>query len=238
MNLIHKDKRILSLLILLVVLYIAFIYLDIVSECLLLCKVLKYAADAVCFLIAVLTYRYSFRRDDAGLLILALFFTLIADALFLFAYAFTSGIVCFYFVHLCYIRRYKKKSFIRNFVLALAVIAFCTVGFIAGLKLPYVPLLGVVYAVLIVTATGLAFRSNLPQVNKRLAEVGMILFLLCDTNVALSFFASKFGQFNQIISTLVWVFYTPSQLFLSLSAVDYNRAGLDVYPPESKSNDL
>lgn len=221
MNFMHKDKRIVFLLSLLAVIYAVFIYLDIVSKYFFISQILKYTGVAFCFLSAAFTYEYSFRRDDAKLLILGLFVTLIADALFLFASAFALGIIFFSFVQLFYIRRYKKDSFKRNLFMALIFITFCIIGFALGLQLPYISLLGIVYAVLIITATGLAFRSNLPKINKKLIETGMILFLFCDTNVMLSFFALKISLFYEITSNLVWVFYIPSQVLLSLSAVDY-----------------
>ena len=221
MDLIHKDKRVVFLLCVLAVIYAAVIYLEFVPEDSLVCRILKYAAIAACFVAAVLTSEYSFRHDDAKLLIGGLFFTLIADMLFLFAQAAALGIVVFYFTHLCYIRRYRKESFKKNLVMVMAVLLFCAVGFLAGLRFPYVFLLGMVYAVLIITATGLAFQSSLPKTNKMLAGVGMILFILCDANVALSFLAPKTGMLQGIADALAWIFYIPSQALLSLSAFGY-----------------
>lgn len=222
MEIIHKDKRIFFLLSLLAAIYAAIVCLDIISGFFLIGKILKYAGVAICLLIAVFTYQYSFRHNDAKLLISGLVFTLIADALILFASAFAPGIVFFSFVQLFYIRRYKKESLKRNLSFALIIMVFCLAGFALGLQLPFISLLGAVYAVLIITATGLAFRSNLPPKNKKLAGAGMILFLLCDTNVMVSFFAPGTSLFYEITSILIWVFYIPSQALLSLSAVDYH----------------
>jgi uncharacterized membrane protein YhhN len=207
----------------LVFIYAAIICLEIIAGYQFIVRILKYTAIASCFVLAVLILEYSISHDDAKLLIGGLFFTLIADMFFLFTQAVVPGIICFYFAHLCYIRRYRRGSFKRNLVMVLAALLFCTVGFLSGLNFPYVFLLGSVYAVLIITATGLAFLSGLPKTNKRLAGIGMILFLLCDSNVAISFFAPKTGMLYGIADALIWIFYIPSQAMLSLSAADFER---------------
>ena len=220
---LYKDKRVVFLFCILVLIYAAVICLEIIPGNQFIGRILKYTAIVACFVLAVLILEYSISHDDAKLLIGGLLFTLIADMFFLFTQAAAFGIVSFYFAHLCYIRRYRRESFKRNLVTVLAVLLFCTVGFLSGLKFPYVFLLGTVYAVLIITVTGLAFLSGLPKINKRLAGIGMILFLICDANVALSFFAPKTGMLYGIADALVWIFYIPSQALLSLSAADFER---------------
>jgi hypothetical protein len=131
-------------------------------------------------------------------------------------------VVSFFVVHLFYIRRYKKESFKRNAILALAAVSFCAAGCLSGISFPYILLLGGVYAVLIFTSTALAFKSELPKTNKKLAETGMILFLLCDFNVAVSFFAHGGSLVCWIAGILEWIFYIPSQALLALSAVEYD----------------
>lgn len=217
-----KDKRISVLLGVLAAVYAAMICLNFCAAACPFSRNLKYAGVALCFGVALASYRHASDPCDAKLLIWALLFTLAADALFLYASAPASGVVSFYCVHLLYIRRYKKKFFKRNFLMALAAAAFSAVGFLSGFFFPYILLLGAVYAVLLFTSVILAFKSSLPPVNKRLAGTGMILFLLCDFNVAVSFFARSGSLPFRIAGALEWIVYIPSQALLALSVLDYD----------------
>jgi len=218
---LRENKQIVFLLGALAVIYAVMVCLNTNFAFSLINRTFKYAGVSVCFLTAVAAYKVSFNRDDAKLLVWALLFTLVSDALLLFASAPELGVLSFLIVHLLYIRRYKKKSFKRNLILALAAASFSAAGFWASFSFPYILLLGAVYAVFIFTSTILAFRSNLPPINKRLAEIGMVLFLLCDLNVAISFLAQSGSLVQWIAGNLEWIFYIPSQALLALSAAGY-----------------
>jgi hypothetical protein len=216
-----KNKRFIVFLSVLAFLYAVIIALNVSPAYHGRSNLLKYAGVALCFFMALCAYPLSFDRRDAKLLVLALAFTLAADAFLIFASAPELGVVCFFATHLLYIKRYKRKSFKRNCIVALAAAAFSAAGFLAGLDFPYILLLGAVYAYLIFTATGLAFRSALPKINKRLAEIGMVFFLLCDFNVAVCFFARSGSALYLAAGILEWMFYIPSQALLALSGAAY-----------------
>lgn len=52
--------------------------------------------------------------------------------------------------------------------------------------------------------------------------IGMILFLLGDINVAMSYISKEISvSLGNNFSLLIWVFYLPSQALLSLSGYKY-----------------
>lgn len=53
--------------------------------------------------------------------------------------------------------------------------------------------------------------------NRNMVIWGMILFALCDINVALT----RIKSLNEISFSLIWIFYLPSQVLLSLSGYKF-----------------
>jgi uncharacterized membrane protein YhhN len=212
-----KDKRVIILLVVLAAIYTVILYLDFSSKSPWVTSPLKYAGVCLCFLMAALTYKRAYSRQDAKFLLLGLSFTLVSDALLLFSFVPALGIATFMCAHLCYIKRYKPAAFRFFLIIALIDLLFCLAGVLFALNLPYLFILGGVYALLIIAATVSAFRSNLPKTNKRLACMGMVLFLLCDSNLAINFLAPA-GSLLAVSGMLIWLFYIPSQACLALSA--------------------
>lgn len=173
-------------------------------------------------MIAIFNFRHAHSREDAQLLILGLFFTLVSDAFLLFSSMREVGIASFMFAHLCYIKRFRPGTFKTFLIIAVTGIIICLAGVLAGYSLPYGDMLGAVYCLLIFTATVTAFRSNLPKINKRLACAGMVLFILCDTNVAICNSAPAGSALTLAAFPLIYLFYIPSQAFLALSAGEYS----------------
>ncbi|HCQ88645.1 MAG TPA: hypothetical protein DIU45_01360 [Clostridium sp.] len=72
-------------------------------------------------------------------------------------------------------------------------------------------------------------KNNLyPYPNKYMIAYGMILFILCDINVALYNVTEVTGIswtfidiVHNITGLLIWLFYVPSQLLLSLSGYNF-----------------
>jgi hypothetical protein len=102
----------------------------------------------------------------------------------------------------------------------LSFLLFCFIAYISRLEFPFIPILGLVYTVLIFTVTITGFMSSLPGANKRLVITGMILFLLCDLNVAATFLSPDARFLGLATAALVSLFYIPSQMCLALSSVD------------------
>lgn len=61
-----------------------------------------------------------------------------------------------------------------------------------------------------------------PRLNSILISIGMILFVLCDLNVGLSF-ALKLGTGKIIADSIVWIFYTPALTLVALSGYNYHQ---------------
>jgi hypothetical protein len=82
--------------------------------------------------------------------------------------------------------------------------------------------IAIVYAVLLTTSLLVALKSE------GLIAYALILFFLCDINVALSNIFQVYPVYIRgmslafITGFLVWIFYLPSQLFLTLSGFKHH----------------
>ena len=74
-----------------------------------------------------------------------------------------------------------------------------------------------------------AYRYNLyPEPNKYLMLFGMLLFLFGDINVGLAYLLKGSStSFYNISIQLIWVFYLPSQVLLSLSGYNFAKGPED-----------
>lgn len=73
---------------------------------------------------------------------------------------------------------------------------------------------GLFYAVFLLTDVISTFRSQHPK--RQLLQVALLLFLLCDITVAA--FNLLPGSTQRLVGPLMWFFYFPAQVLLSLSA--------------------
>jgi len=174
-----KIKRIAlkTLLIVIGILYILFLYMDIFNvQAFIPSNTFKYISIILCFLITLLIEEYSIDKKDVYLLQMGFFVTIFAD-LFIIKIDFLFAIAFFY--------------------------SICLLGStIEAIK---------------------AFRNNLyPYPNKHIILWGMVLFLLCDVNVAITYLTREhFTTLFNISSLLIWVFYLPSQVLLSISGYKF-----------------
>lgn len=134
---------------------------------------------------------------------LAAFFTVISDCFLLFTSYYKIGVYFFWLVHLCYINFFSdKKPPTLLFFFSLLLLA-----------LP-LPVVGGVYAFLFFIHAFLAFSLWKQKKAKSfcgLYLLGLILFICCDTLVAI-------GYFTAPQPILIWIFYAPSQLILAFTA--------------------
>ena len=197
------------------ILYLAFLSLDtsLFTSRSMLSLQLKYASMVLCFLLAIALYRQSNHKKDSKYVVIALFFTLIADIFLLFTTNDIAGIFFFCLVQLTYLKRYNKKIFIFGLCLipAAILVYFFT---------PVAPLFVFAgfYAILILSCFISTFYTELPPFNLMCVRVGMLLFILCDIHVALFNQLPSNVAYHQIAAVAMWFFYLPSQLLLSLSA--------------------
>jgi len=164
-----------------------------------------------CFLVSLIK-RSGEEKRDVFFLRLGMFFTAAADLMMVCFKLNAAGLVLFCVVQLIYRARFKG---LQNAVFVLGAAAFV---FAVSLPLYTEFRLSLAYAVCLVSAVSAStdnYRKH-PSRAALLAFSGMTLFLLCDINVALfNLFAGY--EFYRLFQVLLWVFYLPSQLLISLS---------------------
>ena len=187
-------------------------------------SLIKFIVIVLCFLITIFCKK-PLNKLDLQLLRLGMFFTVMADLFMIILDNNTIGVALFCIVQIIYIARYDiddfgkiiKKLFIIFIILfsIYVVLSFLNnVDFLIPLALFYsVCLCFGLYKSLKTLKVG-----KYPQSNKELIVWGMILFALCDINVALSYM----GLINGLTSNLIWIFYLPSQFLLSISGYKFH----------------
>lgn len=197
--------------------------------------IFKFAFVVGCLFLVLITYKICVSKRDWAWLVGGLTFTVIADYFLVLHDAHMPGVAVFSFVHVCYILR--GLDVIRPVKLLNIVYLFSFV--ISMIFVSYyfdsIIILAVLYACLFIISIVInmwAFSKNdnthLPKRNHALVLVGIILFALCDINVLLFnlprfVYGFDFGISN-IAFALIWVFYLPSQLLLSVSGITLPKA--------------
>lgn len=223
LSLIRKiERKFLIIIAILVLLYIAFLICDIFFPSVIkISSYLKYTGILLCLLMSVIVYFQSEYKRAAKLQIIILCFTVTADFFLLFTSNFQMGMFVFLGAHLFAILRYYPK--LVKYCLLSLVLA-CVIWIISLLvnkPLDLMFCLPVTYLVLIIVATITTFVAKQDPVNNFLSRCGMLLFILCDINVALFNSVATDSALYSISSILMWAFYLPAQIMLSLSAYDF-----------------
>ena len=194
---------------------------------------IKYFCVLLCFLLSLLLGEHNLTIKDVRLLQLGLFLTCLADlCLIIFNYP-TLGVALFCLVQITYSLRYKMNStllILKRF----SIIFLCifTVYIIINFTITHLDILFVFasfYAICLTTSVFYAIKNKYQKPNKYMVTLGMVLFLLCDINVALRNITSLISLPQvftdvtyQLSSVLIFVFYLPSQLLLALSGKDWH----------------
>jgi hypothetical protein len=226
-NLFSKNNIVKALLGLIIVIYIIFLYLDILTRDLsnTFSIVLKYSIIILCCIITLFIGRDYVTKGDKYLVQIARGLTLAADYYLLIESDFKTGILFFCFVQATYIIRHtiNSKSVHKN-ILALALMLLAANILVVTFDISYLEeglvKLALIYASLLVTSLFCALQTIGSSFYKKgesyLIALGMLLFFLCDVNVGLLNFISDVSR-EFLTGYLIWLFYTPSQLLLSLS---------------------
>ena len=228
---IHKWRIVKVFLIFIAILYIGFMYIDIYDiESIISSDRLKYLSMLLVLMISLFTGDDALNVKDLKLLQTGLFITLIADLfLLILGRHYILGILLFSVVQIIYSSRYgfiNLKINIRNFIVifsSLFIVYFVVDKLI--FKLDFIWGMGLFYGICLLNSVikaAKAYRDRLfPKPNGHMILIGMVLFLLCDINVALYNILNE-GLFYNISSISMWLFYLPSQVLLSLSGYKYN----------------
>ena len=191
---------------------------------------------------SIISVRFSVRKTDSAFLSAGLLLTVSADFFLLIWIHEAVGISIFCLAHMMYIIRLtaahlhsspknlrRKKIITRLSFHVIASIICFTVTFIF---FDILLALSVLYAILfmqdIILAVYMFAKKTPARTNSVLILTGTILFALCDVNVVLynlRFFSNT--TFAVLVSStayfLLWIFYIPSQILLSISGINFNR---------------
>lgn len=231
----NKKLRIIKVLLMLIlILYFMFLYIDIFNvQMSTWSKNIKFLSMILVFIISLMIGKDYLNPRDSFLLKLGLGITLMADIfLLLLNDYYILGIVLFSIVQIIYCLRYRggnNKIIIRNFTLIFLILIslyFAINQFI--IQIDFLAIIAVFYAICLLTSTKYALETykhkQFPKLNSKLIGLGMVLFLLCDINVAVFNITETIGThkefsilLNRISSVSMWFFYLPSQVLLALS---------------------
>ncbi len=182
---------------------------------------IKFGFVALCLLLCLSYGNHVAQEEDAQWLRCAMFCTVAADFALLILNWKTLGVAFFGAVQLCYGKRYHGR-WLPQWPIGLKVAAVVIVVLVAG-RFSLLYGLSAGYAMLfahnLYRVFQYAHEKTMPAINHLLCCVGMVLFALCDINVALY---NVLGYKTAFV-TLVWVFYAPSQLCLALSGKRFSR---------------
>lgn len=221
-------------------LYLSILLLDLTQYVGAASNILKYLSILCCALTAVLRYFFSGKSKFHGYIAIALCFTAVSDYFLLFTTKYIPGLVSFCVVQTAYLililsirgtdkNTTQKKS---NSPLLSKLVIRTTVAIVGSLILSFsinesiaflFPL--IFYALSFISNIVLSFQTSLKSL-----RIGLILFFLCDINVFLynlSDYISIPLKYSSIFYTysvvLIWFFYLPAQVILTLLREPYNK---------------
>jgi hypothetical protein len=194
---------------------------------------IRYIYILLCFSLTLLIGRKDYDTADRNVLQLAFFFTSIADFFLIIKNYYILGILFFILVQVTYIIRHSRKRCPNIKYIKTSILAFAALIAISILFKPYcintsLYVIALVYGYFLLNSLAIAwstlFNKFYKKVSSFMIAIGMSLFFLCDINVGLYQFLTLCYEVPslQMIYFLVWFFYLPSQLLLSLSGYKEN----------------
>lgn len=172
---------------------------------------LKYCGLLLC-LTFLLSQRKKAATADWQQLLLGMILTIGCDYFLLFTDAVFFPLLAFAAVHGIYIIRslphLQRKTALCYFSGALLLLSALQLGFIKdsfGV--------GLFYGAFLLADVAAAFRSHHPR--KKILQAALSLFFLCD--VAVAIFNLSSNEVRSLVGPLMWAFYLPAQVLLSLS---------------------
>lgn len=230
----NKSTLVKIMLITIIILYFIFLYMDFFSINLIISSnIIKFISMVLILSITFLIGNDSLSIKDSSLLKLGISITVIADIfLLLVDDYYILGIGLFSIVQLIYSIRYdykNRKKILRYFVILFIFLSliYIFINTFIG-KIDFTIVIALFYGLFLlfnVRKSILLYKDKkYPKINSLLILIGMVLFLLCDINVALNNILNTRNISNNFIATFsnisfisMWLFYLPSQVLLSLS---------------------
>lgn len=219
--------------VLLVAIFLLFILFMITDICnirfYLSSRLMKFISIFLCLVISIISSSSQSKNDL--LLIIGLFLTTIADYLFLILAAYYSlAIAIFSIVQIIYSLRYREGNEFRR------ILDFCITYILIFVlyriinrffEMDYLIAIGMFYFICLsvsIKESYCLYKKDKQQYKHKMIFLAMILFLLCDINLALNYFmlAAKnssyiFNAIKGIVTISIWLYYLPSQVLLALS---------------------
>ena len=198
------------------ILYVVFIVLDILQIFPQLSAALKYTGIASC-----LVYVVNKKRHDHDL-VLALFFTVIADTILVWTHYVTVGVIIFCLAQFFHAKRIHNLHFRWFFLFSLFIVASLAMCHFAHLVPIYT--IATIYAFMLLfnLVSAITYSRKNSDSASFYLKYGFIAFICCDFCVALRYVILD-GFLPEFLlpatAFLVWVFYLPSQALLSHSSL-------------------
>ena len=173
----------------------------------------------MCFLIVVTTRRRVANERDWVFLLLGMFFTVLAETFWLFNITLAIAVYCF--VPVAYALRAANKKYVTVLII-LSILALPLGFWVRGSALSVSAILYffLYIAAVVAAARNLWINVNyIPFSNRALALSGMLLFLVCDICMVVSYMAQCSMAYLSGYAT--WVLFPLAQLILALSALKW-----------------
>ena len=196
--------------------------------------VVKYFSILLCFILTIMIEKNGHDILDTRMLQSGLFFTVCADYCLVVSNKFILGVEIFCIVQIIYIFRFtrdlKSKTKIFSTILIIYIILSIT-AFTAYKVVKFdlrLILICIFYGCLITTSLIAGIRTlktnYFSLYSSVLISIGMIMFFMCDINVALFNILQKSGSyFANIPRFFIWIFYLPAQVMLALSGYNHRK---------------
>ncbi|ABS42424.1 hypothetical protein [Clostridium botulinum] len=198
---------------------------------------IKFISIVICFIITLFIGENIYDKKDLSILRLALFFTVLADFNMLILEKFKLGILFFIIVQSLYIIRHGRFKDVNGKVRFkykdIYLFVFYSFVFIILKRLNLFSKestllsMAFIYALLLIhsliRAYGTFNNNFFEKKTCKIISIGITLFFLCDLNVAfsnISFYLLSIKHvenLENVFLPLIWFFYLPSQILLSLS---------------------
>ena len=221
-------------LIFIIIFYLAYLNIDLFNvKYSNLSDKIKFICIILCFFLALLSKSNPIDSHNVRLLQYGLLLTVIADFFLLIVDSYYPiGVAIFTLAQIIYTIRYdpeNKVNIIKSYILAFIILLFIYFIVKAFLNVDLIVFISICYGVSLITnvyKSIVIFRKKLyPNPNAAMVALGMVLFLLCDINVAmyniLEHVHKTGGIIYRIASVSMWLYYLPSQVLLALSGYKY-----------------
>lgn len=222
-----------------VIFYFSFLLLDSINEISAISTLLKFISITGCFIFVFISFIKN-KENGLVLMLAILSFTVLADIFLLFYQKYETGILAFIIVQILYSLEIKRinKDNCKKYMLEVLTVVFTWNIVILILKnknlltptVVIASLYFIIFSMNVIKSWIVVVRNKNRSAFELNLAFGLLLFYLCDINVALNNvdainvgMPGVFATFAKYAGVLMWFFYLPSQVILSINSVYYNE---------------